>query len=299
MKRKVKYILTTVAAFVMMIGSLNVTHAVNVNTAKTGWEEVTVNREKEWVYWKNGKMVKSDWVCSPASGLWYYMDEDGYMLSNCWGHDKNSEGYWFDASGVMATGWRLIDLEDEDEDYSYGPGSAANKDNKGYFYFNSSGMVYEGWLNLNGTYYFMNDGYVDGFEDYQMVYGIAEIDGDEYYFGEAADGSMKKGKVKVITEKDINTPGGSTTECYYLYQDNGVRVTEGWGKYDGTWYYISEKGEIATERFLYLNDDDEEVDEKDAEAIYYMDKEGKMKTGWLELGEEKEIRPGEIKNVLF
>lgn len=295
MKKRTKYLVTAAAAMAMLLGCASVSYASGTTTTrKTGWEEITVDREKEWVYYKDGKMVKSDWVCSPASGIWYYMDSNGYMITDCWGSDRNSEGYWFDASGAMATGWRTIALEDDEDAGRYGPGSSS-QDEKGYFYFNSSGMVCEGWLNLNGTYYYLNDGYVDGFADYQMVYGLAEIDGEEYYFGEASDGSMKRGKVKVTTEENSNTPSSSSTDHYYLFQDNGIRVTDGWGRYNGTWYYLDDEGEIVTEGFLYLDKSDDMVDEDEADYVYYMDKNGVMKTGWLEIGEEKEVRPGEVK----
>lgn len=298
MRKSTKYIITTAAAATMLLGCVSVAYASTATRGANGWQEITVDREKEWVYYKDGKMVKSDWVCSPASGLWYYMDEDGYMMSDCWGYDRNSEGYWFDEDGVMATGWRLIDLED-DEEGSHGPGSDSNDDEKGYFYFDSSGMVWEGWLNLNGTYYFLNDGYADDFADYQMVYGSVEIDDEEYYFGESNDGSMKKGMVKVVTEENQNTPSATKTETYHLYADNGARIFDGWGKYKDEWYYLDEDGVIVTDGFLYLDKDDAMVDEEDADYIYYMDKNGIMKKGWLELGEEKEIRPGEIKGKSF
>lgn len=300
MRKSTKYMITTVAATAMLLGCVSVSYASNTTTAakKTGWEQITVDKEKEWVYYKDGKMVKRDWVCSPASGLWYYMDEDGYMLSDCWGDDGQSEGYWFDENGVMATGWRLIDLEEE-EKTSYGPGSDTKEDKQGYFYFDSSGMVWEGWLNLNGTYYYMNDGYVDGFEDYQMVYGNVEIDDEEYYFGEASDGSMKKGMVKIVETKDDNTPGATSTETYHLYADNGARIIDGWGKYNNEWYYLDEDGEIVTESFLYLDKYDDMVTEQNAEYIYYMDKNGIMQKGWLEIGEDKEVRPGEVRGKSF
>lgn len=298
MRKSTKYIITTAAATAMVLGCVSVSYASSTASKVTGWQQVTVGKEKEWVYYKDGKMVKSDWVCSPASGLWYYMDEDGYMLYDCWGTDRESEDYWFDANGVMATGWRLIDLED-DEDVSYGPGSDMKNDEQGYFYFGSSGAVWEGWLNLNGTYYFLNDGSVDGFEDYQMVYGGVEIQDDEYYFGEASDGSMKKGIIKVVTEKNVNTPTATKTETYHLYADNGVRISDGWGKYNSEWYYLDEDGTIVTDGFLYLDKNDNMVDESMADYIYYMDKDGIMQKGWLEFGEEKEVRPGEVKGKSY
>lgn len=306
MKKSTKYMITTAAATVMLLGCAGVSYAAGSNASnKTGWEEITVEEDrqqvKKWVYYQDGKMVKSDWVCSPASGLWYYMNSDGYMITDCWGDERKSDGYWFDANGVMATGWRLIDLDKDEEESYYGPGSSSSEDEKGYFYFNSSGKVCDGWLNLNGTYYYLNDGYVDGYEDYQMVYGQVEIDDKEYYFGESTDGSMKKGIVKITEKQESNFPGASSTESYQLYDDKGAKVTEGWGKYNGEWYYVNDKGELVTDGFLYLDSDDDMVDSaENAKNVYYMDEKGvMMKGGWLELGEEKEVSPGEIRGKSY
>lgn len=290
MKKSTKYIVTTAAAAAMMLGSFSVSYAA------TGWVTGTVDKETVW-YWydSNGQMVKHDWVQSPTSGLWYYFDDDGIMLHDCWGDDAKSEGYYFGSSGDMATGWRQVKL---DEEQSYGPGSET--DEKGYFYFGSDGMVKEGWINLNGTYYFLNDGYVDGFADYQMVYGEVEIDGEEYYFGEANDGSMKKGMVKVITESNSNSPSSTSKETYYLYRDNGTRAIGDWCKYNNEWYYVNDNGEIVTENFVGFDSTGDAVDDmENADTIYYMDKNGIMKKGWLELGTDKEIRPGVVKGKTY
>lgn len=292
MKRATKYMMATAAATVMMLGSFSVSYAA------TGWASATVDKETVW-YWydSNGKMVKNDWVQSPASGLWYYFNSDGEMIHDTWGIDAKSDGYYFGADGAMSTGWRLISL-DEDRD-SYGPGS--DTDEKGYFYFGTNGMVKEGWVNLDGTYYFLNDGYVDGFADYQMVYGEVEIDGEEYYFGTSGDGSMKKGMVKVITEENSNSPSSKKEESYYLYGNDGARVIGSWGKYNNEWYYVDDKGVIATEKFIAFDDDGDEVpvNDADAEDIYYMDKNGVMKKGWLELGVDRETRPGVMKGKAY
>lgn len=312
MKKRMSYMTVAAAAALMMLGSFSVSYAATgiecpncgyiltgttpgsttptttTTTVKKGWVQTTVDRETIWQYYdNNGNLLKSQWFQSPASGLWYYFDSDGTMVTG-WGEGK-VEGYWFDDSGAMATGWRLISLEEED---SYGPGSGSG--DKGYFYFDASGKVAEGWTRIGTAWYFLNDGFVDDFADYQMVYGEVEIDGDEYYFGEATDGSMKVGLVKVITEDNGNTPSSKSEESYYLYKDNGIRVYDGWGKYNNVWYFADEDGEIVTDGFLALNRKDEivDIDASDVYNVYYMDAKGQMKTGWLELSQDKEIRPG-------
>ncbi len=262
-------------------------------TAKKGWVQVTENRQTVWKYYNdNGVMIKSQWFQSPSSGLWYYFDRNGNMVTG-WGDEREIEGYWFDSSGAMATGWRTIPIEEEE--YTYGPGSGSTE--TGYFYFGGDGKVCEGWTRIGESWYFLNNGYADGFVDYQMVYGEVDIDGEEYYFGASNDGSMKIGLVKVISESNANTPSSTKTESYYLYKDNGMRVREGWGRYNGVWYYIdSETGEVVTEDFVALDSYGTEADVNDENVtIYYMDANGVMKTGWVEMGESTAVRPGVTK----
>ena len=327
MKKTVKYITVTTAAAVMLVGSISVSYAAdvkcpncgylltgnvatnrpgtpsspttpntpatNVPAVKKGWVETTVDRETVWNYYdNNGNMIKNQWFQSPSSGLWYYFDRDGVMVTG-WGEESAIDGYWFDSSGAMATGWREIPLEEE---RTYGP--SAGTGDKGYFYFGGNGKVCEGWNRIGDKWYYLNDGYVDDFSDYQMVYGEVEIDGDQYYFGESNDGSMKTGRVKVISETNPGSPSSQSTESYYLYNDGGVRVEEGWGKYNNVWYYIHD-GIIVTNSFLALDSSDNvEEDIEDAASVYYMDKDGVMKTGWVEVSSENQSGPNMTKGKI-
>lgn len=51
-----------------------------------------------WVEYADGSYLKNEWYQSPESGLWYYMGEDGYMLTNA----KTPDGYIVDMDGA----WR-------------------------------------------------------------------------------------------------------------------------------------------------------------------------------------------------
>ena len=318
MRKTMKYMAVSAAATVMVMGTFSISYAAsglqcpncgyvltgnanrpntpgaNNNTTQRGWVQKTVDRETVWNYYdNNGNMIKGQWFQSPDSGIWYYFDRDGVMATG-WGKEREIEGYWFDSTGAMATGWRTISLEEED---TYGPGAGTG--DKGYFYFTGSGKVAEGWTRIGDSWYFLNDGYADGFVDYQMVYGEVEIDGEEYYFGNSTDGSMKTGLVKVVTETKPNSPSSKNEESYYLYKDNGMRVMEGWGKYAGVWYYIDDDGEVVIDEFLYLNDNDTMADNKDkASTIYYMDKNGVMKTGWVEVSADRAESPNQSRGKI-
>ncbi len=53
-----------------------------------------------WIEYPDGSYLTNDWYQSPASGLWYYMGADGYMLTNT----MTPDGYWVNADGVYVEG---------------------------------------------------------------------------------------------------------------------------------------------------------------------------------------------------
>ena len=115
----------------------------------TGWVQ---NADGTWNYLNaEGKKV-TGWLQSPASGLWYYMDANGVMMSNGWVKD-NGTWYYLTESGAMKTGWL--------------------NDRGTWYYLQANGAMKTGWLNDNGTWYYLNasgamlanttvDGYVLG-----------------------------------------------------------------------------------------------------------------------------------------
>lgn len=302
MKKRSKYLVTAAAMAVMIAqsaamagaagpgssgpGSTTTTTTTTTNTTgQTGWVQAQDGRDIIWYYYENGKMLQSQWKLTNA-GLWYYLDDDGIMMTG-WGED-DAEGYYFEESGAMATGWREITAES-----STGPGGTTSE--KGWYYF-GTGKMHTGWAKLGDKWYYLNDGEVDDFEEGQMVYGEVKIEGDDYYFGTSADGTMKTGMVKVVKEADNSKPGGSSTATTYsFYGDDGKRVTSGWAKNDKKWCYIDEEGLVVTGQLLLDSDNYEVEDIENAYYIYYMDENGYMKTGWIEEGQTTEVRPGVTK----
>lgn len=50
-----------------------------------------------WIQYQDGTYLVNQWYQSPASGLWYYMGADGYMLTNTVtpdGYTVNADGVW-------------------------------------------------------------------------------------------------------------------------------------------------------------------------------------------------------------
>ncbi len=119
---------------------------------KTGWVQ---NEDGSWNFLNNDGTKATGWVKSPASGLWYYMDSEGKMMSNGWIKD-NGAWYYLQESGAMKTGW----LNDKGTWY-YLQASGAMKtgwlnDNGTWYYLQASGAMKTGWLNDNGTWYYLN-----------------------------------------------------------------------------------------------------------------------------------------------
>ncbi len=115
----------------------------------TGWVQ---NADGTWNYLNAEGNKVTGWLQSPASGLWYYMDANGVMMSNGWIND-NGTWYYLTESGAMKTGWL--------------------NDRGTWYYLQANGAMKTGWLNDNGTWYYLNasgamlanttvDGYVLG-----------------------------------------------------------------------------------------------------------------------------------------
>lgn len=306
MRKNIRNIFVVAGMMAMMTGSAVLVHAAppttnTTNTTQTntptnnntnttnGWVQKQSGNQTVWNYYENGIMLKSQWKQITTSGLWYYFDANGVMLTG-WGDGKLAD-YYFEDSGAMATGWREIS---NDRNTSYGPGG--NTGEKGWYYFGSDGKVVYGWKKINNSWYYFNDGEVDDFEDGQMVYGEVEIDGDEYYFGNSSDGVMKTGLVKVTNSQNSNRPGGTSETESYFYGSNGVKVVDGWAKYNNKWYYMDEdghmmKGFIGFDSSFNILSDPTDVDR--ATYVNYLDDNGEMVTGWLDLGETEQTRPGQ------
>ena len=68
-------------------------HGENANNA-AAWES---DSKGWWIKNADGSTLTNSWYQSPASGLWYYMGADGYMLTNTTtpdGYNVNADGVW-------------------------------------------------------------------------------------------------------------------------------------------------------------------------------------------------------------
>ena len=101
-------------------------------TTSTGWVQ---NADGTWNYLNAEGNKVTGWLESPASGLWYYMDANGVMMSNGWIND-NGTWYYLTSTGAMKTGWL--------------------NDRGTWYYLQANGAMKTGWLNDNGTWYYLN-----------------------------------------------------------------------------------------------------------------------------------------------
>lgn len=257
MKKTTKTIAILFAIFTMLIGTATISNAAVVN----GWEQKQEGREIVWHYYQNSRMMQNQWLQTAQNGLWYYFDYDGAMVTG-WGEDEVT-GYYFDASGAMATGWKKLS-----KSVSSGPASGSSN---AWYYFHSSGEMATGWQYLGNSWYFFSDGFVDGFVEGEMVYGLVEIDGEYYYFGNVDQGSMKTGFQTVTTAASNYGPGSSsTTSKTYFFESDGTMRQAGWAKEGSYWYYFEEDGLMATGRVTI-----------DGKNFYLDTSTGRMQTGWV------------------
>ena len=86
MRRQIKTVAAFAAAAAMTMASVMTASAADWRQDTKGWR---VENE-------DGSYLTDQWYQSPASGLWYYMGADGYMLTNT----ATPDGYFVNADGV-------------------------------------------------------------------------------------------------------------------------------------------------------------------------------------------------------
>ena len=158
------------------------------------------------------------WVTDGEGNLYYY--EGGVPVTGF--HDIDGARYYFDAAGIMQTGW-----------VTDGAGSR--------YYFGTDGIMQTGFLQISGkTYYFDETGV--------MQTGLKKIDEIRYYF--KPNGVMKTGAVKLDGKmfyfmedgKGVMTKGwftgidGKKRYCY-----GNARIAFGIKKIKKTWYEFGKK----------------------------------------------------------
>lgn len=242
MRKSIRWLTILGAAAVMTFGTCMTA------LAATGW----VEEGNQWYYYDRYEdAVTNQWVKSPSSGIYYYHDDDGAMVTSSW-VDEGDYLYYVNSFGARCTNeWRYMYGYDDD---SY---------EESWYWFGSNGRMAVKKTTLNGkVYYFTPDGkmltgWVDGFDPNSL----ANID------GEVSDD-------KVIY-CDHNGERVSSRWMYlFAPHDEDLENQE--------WYYFSASGKIYRNTKKVINGKSYIFDEKaemlsgwvkseasDSEAVYY------------------------------
>ena len=181
------------------------------------------------------------------------------------------------------------------------------KENNKWHYLNDKGEVAKGWLNLNGTYYYLDPSTgemqtgmkeINGYKYYldnsgAMKTGWVNYNGEYYFFGQ--DGTMKTGWINdgwtdYYLKKDGTIYKGWLDDGLnkYFMDENG-QMKKGWVNYNGEYYFFGQDGAMRTG---WINDGWADYYLKKDGTIYkgflndglnkyFMDENGQMKTGWI------------------
>ena len=216
--------------------------SISVYSNLNGWSM----QEGNWYYYNQGEMQKSTWIL--YRGQYYYMNEDGIMLTDTWIGE-----YYVDHNGVWISKYRPAQWVRSggkwwyrNIDGSYPVSRWQQIDNQ-WYYFDGAGYMVTGWQKIGGVWYYLD---TNG----AMLTGKREINGQTYYLG--TNGKMRTGWSLEDSE-------------WYYYNSSGCMM-KGWQKIGGSWYYLHEDSG-------YMCVGNWEIDDKS----YHFDSNGVMHTGWL------------------
>ena len=174
--------------------------------------------------------------------------------SNVQAAEQNNTGFirqndkvYYHENGKKLSGWQLINVNTDDK-----------KTTKLWTYLNQSGEVQTGWVNDNGTWYYLKEleGEYKGYAFMQK--GFIKLNKTFYYFDES--GAMKENQWFQTTEG-----------WYYADKSGAVKVAE-WFQVAGKWYFASDKGTIFTNTMIQTNDE-----------VYHFNESGVMSENeWFE-----------------
>ncbi len=188
--------------------------------------------------------------------------------------ELGSDGYWYlyDQSGVMQTGWRLVNAQ--------------------WYYLNSDGRMKTGWLEYKDNWYYLTSSGA-------MATGITKIGGKIYYFD--SNGAMKygwrlaeDGYWYYFDNSGAAILGFNTIKDKTYYFNNDGKMLIGFQTIDGKKYYFDENGALQT-GFTKINNEWYYFDESGVMLTglqtikgkhYFFDSNGVMKIGWRKIGSE-------------
>ena len=162
---------------------------------------------------------------------------------------KDGKVYYVE-NGQLTKGWKSINAKSED---------SKEGTQKVWIYVSQTGEVQTGWVQDNGSWYYLTEltGEQKGIG--LMQKGFLEVNKTFYYFDES--GAMKENQWFQTTEG-----------WYYADKSGSVKVDE-WFQVGNKWYAASGKGTILTNVFLPYKDE-----------VYHFNESGVMaENEWFEV----------------
>ncbi len=164
---------------------------------KHGWAKTS---DGKWTYGNEDGKATIGWA--NIHGLWYYFDADGIMQTG-WMKDTDGKWYYLTSDGSMATGWV--------------------HDGNAWYYMNSSGAMKTGWVMVDSKWYYLDNSGA-------MVIGWRQVGASWYYM--APNGAMLTGWQLI---------GG---KWYYMHSTGSMAFNQ-WIYSNGKWYYVTSDGSMA------------------------------------------------------
>ena len=162
---------------------------------------------------------------------------------------KDGKVYYVE-NGQLTKGWKSINAKSED---------SKEGTHKVWIYVSQTGEVQTGWVQDNGSWYYLSEltGEQKGIG--LMQKGFLEVNKTFYYFDES--GAMKENQ------------WFQTTEGWYYADKSGAVKVDEWFQVGDKWYVASGKGTILTNVFITYQDE-----------VYHFNTSGEMAANeWFEV----------------
>ena len=177
--------------------------------------------------------------------------------SNVQAAEQNNTGFahkdgkvYYVENGQLTKGWKSINAKSEDSKEGI---------HKVWIYVSQTGEVQTGWVQDNGSWYYLSEltGEQKGIG--LMQKGFLEVSGKWYYFDES--GAMKENQWL------------QTKEGWYYADKSGALKVDEWFQVGNKWYVASGKGTILTNVFITYQDE-----------VYHFNASGEMSENeWFEV----------------
>lgn len=239
---------------------------------KEGWQK----ENNQWRYYEDNQPV-SNW--KKIAGVWYYFNQDGFMLSNTIFND-----YLLNNSGALAeSSWVKID-------------------NQWYYATEDGKVTRNNWKKIAGVWYrFDENGIMISnavYDDYLFKASgvLAENSwvkiGDKWYYGNQ-EGKINRDKWAKIDGlwyrfDESGVMLSATIYKDYLLKTSGAMAENAWAKLEDKWYYATASGKIIRDKWekisgswYYFNKDGVMLSNQWKEKYYLKDSGAMAKSEWI------------------